>query len=478
MADCILTRRDKRADRSASAVRRHTDPPDAYAQADPVIHGSWEVRFSRISPTDDQVVVRIHAAGSKRDGAGERVLEDHTFTIAFTAECPAGAGPPKITRSGDAAGGEGSVRYYVYTVPRTTGACVTMHFFAAVCFALDAGAPNISLSAQMAAGGTVAIPLRFPPSDAQWDVALGSATWCAQPAPVVENVTLAPPAAPLPAPALPVQTTVPVPELVPQRVQPAPAQVAPQPSPEPVEAAPTRRALPIGQALADELVTVKLKGVARGVTAACNLELVNRTDHDLDVVVARGVQFVPAAVDHQVMVCTAEVEVSLPPRGGGRVTTSLPTICASPFGYKPPPMTGRVAYHVRVGTSPVVTVLDLVENLSEQLGPIGARLGMPAVMFEDAVGQHAAWAIFGAASGGNAPFGVDEIAAILKPQLARADGRESARELAADFWAAANMTVIAVDETAPETMEAVVTAGLAHTRAPSAFAIDQTGGLL
>ena len=505
MTDCILVRPDKRQDRADSKVRREARPPgsedpDEEGTGAARANGSWEANFKKVSATSDQVTIKIHATGFLYAGEVAGELEDHTFEVTFKAECTGGAESddkcaPHISQIGEAVGGGGTARYHVAALRQTKASgCVTLHLYAAACFATDAEAAQITLPDGLspADGGGATVPFDFPPNEASWQVALGTATWCCrhdepedllalrpiEPTAPGPSLPLAPTEAPGPtAPAAPAPPARPVP-LPPVSDAPPtlPAMASPTlPDPGPTTppggvAAPKLRRVLFATGISDGLFTVRLHGTGPGVTSLCDLEVVNHTPEDYEVLVPGGTQFVPTDPRRQVMVCTADAHLAVTSSLDASFTTRITTLCASPFGYEPPPRNGSIDYLVPHPLSPVMTILDAVQGLRDDLAPTAESMGMPWPMFEQTIGQYATWAAFtdphdAVPSRSGSSFGVATIADIVTAQLAgRGVPSDRVQDIAMSFWDAVDKTLDAVDDASPATMDEVVEAGLQHVR--------------
>jgi hypothetical protein len=123
--DCGLVRTDTRQERFDRLVRRKTSPDNIDQKPQDQVFGRglsgcndvWEAVFTKTSPSDDVVVIEIHTYRDHYPLLGlsdksERT-EDHTFTITYTAKCGDvdGSCVLSVSRTGDEAGGEATVRY-------------------------------------------------------------------------------------------------------------------------------------------------------------------------------------------------------------------------------------------------------------------------------------------------------------------------------------------------------------------------------
>lgn len=234
---------------------------------------------------------------------------------------------------------------------------------------------------------------------------------------------------------------------------------------------------------------------APGVTSSV---ILNVTSHDSDsgrVVIPVGTQFVPTKLRLQVMVVVKQGTFSIEP--GKTVTTTLETICASPFGFAPPSSNGTDVYTIAPTISPVVHIVNAIDTHTDAYVDLANQIALPIDRFKNAMQQYTTWSypwtvwyetsptpdgspesgqgpgIRGSAPGAGAvsvptptdppiaPFNQDSIASILGPQL-RQNGAsdEQVNTIATTFWSGVELTVKFVEEGAPGTAEAVMAAGL------------------
>ena len=161
----------------------------------------------------------------------------------------------------------------------------------------------------------------------------------------------------------------------------------------------------LGEAVNQGLVDVFVEGHGPGMTSRCDLTISPTSAGPVNVVIPRGTQLVPDSEGYQVMVVTEDQSVSVGGGGstagdGGPVTVTVPTVCASPFGFAPPPVGGGgVGYHIPQELSPAVAVLDTVNDLSPGFEGPAAGIGLPLGQFLSTLGQYVIWSLLGTPPG-------------------------------------------------------------------------------